>query len=612
MLRKDHTFEVFVGAGNRWTIVKVHPTQKQAQAHAEALLESKQHEAARVVQVDGSGEETVVFEEEGEGPAEKPVTIVAIDMAPVCMDLADFYKFEARKTAGRLMRKYLDQQGITALELAHAPGYLKFLVRKGDFLNQAVQFVASLRARTTEMPLKECAEFVERMVGQINSRIPEAREVEEFHVHIKEHGLKGLMKMVGGSVADENREFFVRVGLAAYLGGAGDWSGKLELLMEQVSASPGPDGLALLDEVIAEILDGAEAIKLVLGPQPDLGTALLCMVQLSKGSLKVRDPGSVCGRLNAILSRTNLPLTRQILLERVHRQLAGIAPLSREGRGEDRAKFTTIVRALMEISGISGGSDMCDAVTERSRIVMVEEGGDMTPEQGLSITLNLLPTRAAQLGFLLELFGTPFEEKHHVAVLGALAGQVAALTSINTLMPPGTRSADIARAVEGLKERLLRVRGEAGEGLRQLALRLDQLAGAAGLEKNVPEPPQQPKSGSLDHRRVAAGEFLFKEGEPGDEAFIVQSGQLEISRETDHGPAVIAILGRGEIVGEMAVIDSQARAASAKALEETTLAVIPRAAFVKRLEHLGETDRVMRRLIDTFVVRLRMQASQTE
>ena len=258
LLRKDRTFEVFVSTDNRWTIVKVHTGQQQAQTHAEALLESKQYDAARIVQVEASGREKVIFEKEGEGRAEKPVTITAIDEAPACKDLAEFYGFEARKAAGRLLRKYLDREGITALELAHSPGYLKYLVRKGDLLNQAVQFVAALRARTTETPLKECAEFVDRMVNQISDRAPESRDAEEFHAHIKEGGIKNLIAKVGTSLGEENRDFFIRVGLAAYLGGARDWSGKLELVMDQLKASPGPEGLKLLDEVTAEILDGGK------------------------------------------------------------------------------------------------------------------------------------------------------------------------------------------------------------------------------------------------------------------------------------------------------------------------------------------------------------------
>lgn len=75
--------------------------------------------------------------------------------------------------------------------------------------------------------------------------------------------------------------------------------------------------------------------------------------------------------------------------------------------------------------------------------------------------------------------------------------------------------------------------------------------------------------------QFTAEEFLFREGEVGDCAYIVESGSVEVSVKNGDHKLVIAILGEGDLVGEMAIIDDLPRTASAMALEETQVIAIP-------------------------------------
>jgi CRP-like cAMP-binding protein len=61
--------------------------------------------------------------------------------------------------------------------------------------------------------------------------------------------------------------------------------------------------------------------------------------------------------------------------------------------------------------------------------------------------------------------------------------------------------------------------------------------------------------------RFAAGDFLFKEGEPGREMYVVRTGTVVLRR---HGRTLEEV-GPGGVVGEMALIDSSPRSASAVA-----------------------------------------------
>jgi CRP/FNR family transcriptional regulator, cyclic AMP receptor protein len=71
-------------------------------------------------------------------------------------------------------------------------------------------------------------------------------------------------------------------------------------------------------------------------------------------------------------------------------------------------------------------------------------------------------------------------------------------------------------------------------------------------------------AGFLAARRFASGERIFVEGEPGDTLYIVADGQVRISRRIPSlGEEALAILGPGEVFGEMAWIDSSPRSADA-------------------------------------------------
>ncbi|MGZ5194515.1 MAG: Crp/Fnr family transcriptional regulator [Ramlibacter sp.] len=80
-----------------------------------------------------------------------------------------------------------------------------------------------------------------------------------------------------------------------------------------------------------------------------------------------------------------------------------------------------------------------------------------------------------------------------------------------------------------------------------------------------------------EHRTLQPGEILFRSGDDcGNCMFAVLDGEIEI----DHGDRVVAKLGPGELVGEMGLIDRQPRAASAKAISVTHVAVVSEKRFL--------------------------------
>jgi predicted acylesterase/phospholipase RssA/CRP-like cAMP-binding protein len=86
-------------------------------------------------------------------------------------------------------------------------------------------------------------------------------------------------------------------------------------------------------------------------------------------------------------------------------------------------------------------------------------------------------------------------------------------------------------------------------------------------------------------RSYEPNEFLCKQGELGDRLFIIQSGLVEIFIESIRAPVVLDRLRRGDILGEMALITSEPRAANAVAVMPTEVLELNRDAFATVIAH---------------------------
>lgn len=72
-----------------------------------------------------------------------------------------------------------------------------------------------------------------------------------------------------------------------------------------------------------------------------------------------------------------------------------------------------------------------------------------------------------------------------------------------------------------------------------------------------------------EYKEYKAGDLIFEEGEAGENMYIVKEGAVDIKV----GEEIFVVAGAGEILGEMALIDSSAR--SATAVAKTACKLIP-------------------------------------
>ncbi len=97
-------------------------------------------------------------------------------------------------------------------------------------------------------------------------------------------------------------------------------------------------------------------------------------------------------------------------------------------------------------------------------------------------------------------------------------------------------------------------------------------------------------------------EIIFREGDASDTAYEVVSGSVEIAKQGDDGVVRLAILGKGEIFGEMGVLDDRKRNASAKAVGPLSVNAIPRKDF---LEAVRDRPELALRIMSKMSERLR-------
>jgi len=75
------------------------------------------------------------------------------------------------------------------------------------------------------------------------------------------------------------------------------------------------------------------------------------------------------------------------------------------------------------------------------------------------------------------------------------------------------------------------------------------------------------------------GHLLFAEGETGNTMYIVQDGSVKITKIVDNKEIILAVLNKGDIFGEMALLEDKPRAATAEVYEGCTLLAVNRDNF---------------------------------
>ena len=75
---------------------------------------------------------------------------------------------------------------------------------------------------------------------------------------------------------------------------------------------------------------------------------------------------------------------------------------------------------------------------------------------------------------------------------------------------------------------------------------------------------------------VDRGEWIFKEGDPGDGLYLIRSGIVQIIKQSGDSKVTLATLSKDEVFGEIAIFSDKPRMAGAIALVNSDLTMVPK------------------------------------
>lgn len=110
-------------------------------------------------------------------------------------------------------------------------------------------------------------------------------------------------------------------------------------------------------------------------------------------------------------------------------------------------------------------------------------------------------------------------------------------------------------------------------------------------------------------RTYAKGTVLFREGERGEEMFVIQAGKVQVSMKVRGVEKVLSVLQPGEFFGEMAILNSKPRSATAVVAEDAKLLVIDTKTFEAMIRGNSE---IALRMIKKLSARLQEADDQIE
>ncbi|NKX92469.1 Crp/Fnr family transcriptional regulator [Sanguibacter hominis ATCC BAA-789] len=113
----------------------------------------------------------------------------------------------------------------------------------------------------------------------------------------------------------------------------------------------------------------------------------------------------------------------------------------------------------------------------------------------------------------------------------------------------------------------------------------DSVVLAAPLFAGLDPEEARPLLASMATVRLTRGDVLFNEGERGDRLFIISEGKIKLGRRSSDGREnLMAILGPGEMFGELSLFDPGPRTLTASAVADTTLQELSHAELVAWLQ----------------------------
>jgi CRP-like cAMP-binding protein len=139
---------------------------------------------------------------------------------------------------------------------------------------------------------------------------------------------------------------------------------------------------------------------------------------------------------------------------------------------------------------------------------------------------------------------------------------------------------------------------------------LSRLLRQTELFRDLPEDAQAELLATIRPLVVPAGTIVCREGDSGDELFLIERGELETSATISGKETRLGVMHAGDLFGEIAVMSRGIRTATVTALSEAHMLVLTRVQLLGLVERTPTLGTTLRELMRRRVLRSRMRALQ--
>jgi hypothetical protein len=376
-------FEIFRQAkrGGAWALIETMAQRDEAVSYAKRLVEEGVP-AVRVVKETHTPETgdyltLTIFEHGATETKTKSKKLDEGTSTTPCFKPDDLYSHHARATMARILGDWLAAQKLTLTELIHNARALEKFESAGTVYQHAIQKVAVAQASESESSVTQIVKHLDGLCTAAIHRVYKDERRGLFP--LLEAGQFGPFAERLGASPDAR--YALNGALAKYLRTAApNWDAKLQSLfglMKQLPAE-GPGRALLLngiDTLVAEMLTAAGTLAGLLGPNPDLGHALMNLVELFLGGdVHVAEGGLGIHELARFFAKDELPVARQAIATRIVAELKGMKRLCPKSIDEEFRTLRRLGNQLIQGQGkYLSNEDIVAAFHERSKRLVTDE-----------------------------------------------------------------------------------------------------------------------------------------------------------------------------------------------------------------------------------------------
>jgi len=426
----------------RWSTEAMHHDEEHAIAVANKFLTNPRCEGARVlrtfVRIAGNVVDREVFSRTQSVKGEGPIYIDRVESAPSrCEKVEDYFAIKSRVTMYRVLRTYLEKVFVIPSEVLHNTREFRRLMDKDSLVPSAVDRIAALQTLDGNDAKARKSEMF-KVIDDISAR---NRKIDEMVLPKLTGSFAEMVKALPRAANEWERNHLAVAALTRDLLTMRTFAGKLERVCTLMMGLDDTALASLLDGIIAELLQ-TSVVQDILGWQASLSSAMCAMLDLADGTFtpSKSELGDIALDLNTLFAHGRLPISRDVLVDRVHHQLSSAAALYKADPTQELDSFRKVLKRLLVPArngvhaGLHSGPATAEALTLRCTF-MVERGGQSGRADAIKMVYHAMPDHAYGLVYLSDLSRTIFAKDGMAAIVEVALAATRATTIIDLVLP---------------------------------------------------------------------------------------------------------------------------------------------------------------------------------